>query len=129
MGASGLPIGPDRAGHQAAPGGGLPREPRALAVDLADLGLEPVGTELEAVGPEGVRLDDVGARVQVLLVDAAHEGGVREVQLVEAAVQEDAARVEHRAHGPVAHDDALGEALEKGLHGGRRGFGGHLTAV
>ena len=53
----------------------------------------------------------------------AHEVGVREVELVEAAVQEDAAGVEHGAHGAVADEDAFVQALEQGLHGDVGGAG------
>jgi hypothetical protein len=70
------------------------------------------------VGAKGVRLDDVGTRLDVLVVDLADEAGVRQVELVEAAVQEDPARVEHGAHGPVEDDGALGQPVEEGLHGG-----------
>ena len=82
---------------------------------LRDLRLEAVGPELEAMRAEGVGLDDVGPRLEVVLVDAAHEVGVREVQLVEAAVHEHAAGVQHRAHGAVADHDAFGRRSRNGL--------------
>ena len=119
-GSSGLPRGPIGAGHEGASLRRVLARCRAPSrLILRDLLLEAVGAELEAVGAEGVGLDDVDARLDVLLVDGAHEGGVREVQLVEAAVHEDAAGVEHRPHGAVAHDDALGDPLEEGLDGTR----------
>jgi len=69
---------------------------------------------------EGVGLDDVRARLEVLLVDGADERRVGEVQLVEAAVHEHAAGVQHRAHGAVADDHAVLQALEETLD--RRGL-------
>ena len=112
-----LAYGSDRPGHERLASRGLTRDPRPLAVDGEDLLLQAVGAELEAVGAEGVRLDDVDACGHVLFVDAAHEGGVREVQLVEASIEEDALVVEHRPHGTVADDHALAHALEKRLRG------------
>ena len=54
-----------------------------------------------------------------------HQVGLRQVQLVERAVQEHAARVQHRAHRTVADEHPAFELLEKWrfahdrLHGGR----------
>jgi len=112
----------DRARHQGLALRGGPSDAGALAVDLGDLVLEAVGAELEAVGPERVGLDDLRSRLDVLLVHALDEAGVGEVQLVEAPVHEDAAGVQHRAHGAVAHDDTFGDALLEGLHARRLGL-------
>ena len=111
--------------HERAAARRLTRDAGPLAVDLAHVRLEAVRPELEAVGAERVRLDHVGAGVEVLLVDLPHESGVREVQLVEAAVEEDAARVEHRAHRPVEDDRPGGEPVEERLHGRGSGSFGH----
>jgi sialate O-acetylesterase len=46
-------------------------------------------------------------------VDLAHHAGGGQVQLVEAAVDEHAARVEHGAHGAVGHQDTAGKLLSK----------------
>src|SRR5262249_52733652 len=118
----------DGAGDQGAALSGLARELGPLAIDLAHLLLEAVGAELAAVRPEGGRLQEAGARGDVLLVDAAHEARVRDVELVEAAVEEDAARVQHRAHGAVGHDNALADALEEGLHKGRLSLDTHASS-
>ena len=106
----------DRAGHEGVstdrldgPAGDRHRGP----VDLRDPVLEPVADQLVAVGAEGVGLDDVGAGPEVLPVDFLDEGGAGEVQLIEAAVDEDAAGVEHRAHRPVAEQDGLSQAVKE----------------
>ena len=83
---------------------------RAQLVGQAEVG------ELEAVGAERVGLDDVGARVDVLAVHVGDEVRLREVQLVEAAIEEDAPRVEHRAHRAVADEHAPIELGQKPLH-------------
>jgi hypothetical protein len=121
----GLADRPDGAGHEGPPLRRLAGDPRALPVDRPHLGVEPVGPELEPVGAERVGLDDVGAGLEVLVVDLADEAGVREVELVEAAVQEDPARVEHRAHGPVEHERPGREPVEKRRRRVGRGLVAH----
>ena len=73
---------------------------------------------------ERVGLDDVGAGLEVLLVDAPHERGLRQRQQVVVAFQVarpvaetlatelrfvQALTLDHGAHGAVEHQDALGE--------------------
>ena len=85
----------------------MPRDARSLLVDR----VKPVGeterTELDPVRAERVRLDDVGPRAHVLRVHFRHEIRLRHVQRVEALVDEDAFRVQHRPHRPIAHEHAL----------------------
>ena len=69
--------------------------------------------QLDAVGAEGVGLDHVRAVADVGLVDLGDEIGLREVQLVEGAIEEDALGVEHRAHRAVADEHAPIELREK----------------
>ena len=61
--------------------------------------------ELGAVGPEGVRLDDVRAGAQVLLVHFSHQLRRRDIEGVEALVDEHALGVQHRSHGAIADKD------------------------
>jgi hypothetical protein len=87
-------------------------------VDVADLILEPVLGQLEAVGAEGVGLDQLGAGADVLTVDALDDAGLGEVELVEAALVGDAARVDHRAHAAVGEDGPALQSLdERANHG------------
>ncbi len=62
--------------------------------------------QARAGGAEGIGLEDLGAGLDVLLVNLADQVGRRQIDLVEAAVDKDAARVEHGAHGPIGYDDA-----------------------
>ena len=92
----------------------MPRDARPLFVD----GVQPVGDaerpELDAVGAERVGFDDVGAGAHVFLVHLGDQIGLRHVQRVEALVDEDALGIQHRAHRPVTHQDAIVERFEKG---------------
>ena len=48
----------------------------------------------------------------VLLVHLCHQIGLRDVQRVEALVDEHALRIQHRAHGAVADEHALTERVK-----------------
>jgi hypothetical protein len=108
------------------------RDPRLLArhlarelgghpIQVAHLVLEPVRLELVAIGSDGVGGEDLGPRGQVLGMDVAHQARIREAELVEAAVEEDPARVEHRPHRPVGDHDRVLDLLEEGPGGTGRG--------
>ncbi len=84
----------------------LAGEPDRRAVDLLGAGVEAVGGQLDRVGAEGVRLEDLGAGGHVLLVDLPHQLRAGHAQLVVADVHEDAAPVEQRAHRAVEDVDA-----------------------
>src|SRR5262249_40354838 len=87
---------------------------RALQVDRPNLlGQSKIG-QLEAVGAERVRLEYVCTRMDVLQVHFRDQVRLCEVELVEAAVQEDAARVQHRAHRAIGHEHAFAECIKKG---------------
>ena len=107
---------PDRAGDV----GLVARRVRARGARPATLivvqpSVEAERGQLDAVGAERVGLDDVGAGAHVGLVHVGDEVGLREVQLVEAAIEEDALGVEHRPHRAVADEHALVERFEKGF--------------
>ena len=82
----------------------------------------PKWAQPKGVRAEGVRLDDLRARLQILLVDRAHQLGLRQVQLVVAAVDEDAAFVEHRPHRSVEQHRALTKDFLKSSHSCRSIF-------
>src|SRR5262249_22563490 len=98
----------------------MARDLRRLLVDR----VQPIGeaerSELDAVRAERVRLDDVGAGPDAFLVHFGAQIRLRQVQRVEALVDEDALRVEHRPHRAVANEDPLVERVEKGFHVSRR---------
>ena len=102
----------NRAGDIRVPPGAA-RELRAVHVDLGRAIGEPERRELDPVGAEGIRLDDIGAGSHVGVVHVGYQLGLGQVQLVERPVQEHAARVQHRAHRPVADQDAAFELFEK----------------
>ncbi len=112
----------DRAEHPAGPPvrrGELVRDGagdrRAGVRQLADAPGYPVLAEVAEVRAERVRGDAVSARRQVGAVDAAHHVRPGDVQHLVAAVVAvevlgcHVARLEHRPHGAVRDDDALGE--------------------
>ena len=92
----------------------------ALLVDRVQLVGEAERSELDAVRAERVGLDDVGAGADVFLVHLGDEVRLREVQRVEALVDEDALGVQHRAHRAITHEDASSKAS-------RKGFNNHLV--
>jgi hypothetical protein len=74
---------------------------------------EAEDAELDAVGAERVRLDHVRAVADVDLVHLRDEIRLRQVELVERAVEEDAPGIEHRPHRAIADKDAAVEFGEK----------------
>src|SRR4029077_7079848 len=85
-------------------------------VDRAQLVGEAEGSQLDPVGAEGVGLDDVGTGADVLLVDFGDQVRLRDVERVEALVDEDALGIEHRAHRAVADEHALVQRVQELFH-------------
>ena len=125
IGASGLPIGPIAPATRARPfaASRAIRAPSRLI--FRTCASRPCGPSLKRWAPNVFVSITSAPGLEVLVVDLPDEAGVREVELVEAAVQEDAAGVEHRAHGPVEDDGPRGQAVEERLHGGGRGLVAH----
>ena len=80
-------------------------------VDLDHPVGEAIALQTQGIGPKGIGLDDLRARLQVLLVDVAHQFRLGEIQFVVAAVDEDAARVQAGAHSPIAEHVPRSEDL------------------
>ena len=111
--------GADRSGHEAALAGGRARDLRRLAVDLRRVLAKPPLIELEAAGLEGVRLQDLGARVQHRLVHALdHVRAIEHEGLVALALQPavvllgQVELLERGAHAAVEHDDPGADRLD-----------------
>ena len=104
---------PDRASDERLIVGRPPREPGSLGVDFRRPIRQTEGRELDSIRTEGVGLDDVGARPHVRVVHFGDEIRLGQVELVERAIQEDAPRIEHRPHRPVADEHPAIELLEK----------------
>ena len=75
-----------------------------------------MAVEPDGVGAKGVGLNDGGAGLQVFAVHLADDLGLGNVELVVAAIDEDAAAVEHGSHGAVTENgtgDGAGLRLEQ----------------
>src|SRR5581483_9117442 len=70
--------------------GGFTREARARKVNLGDFVGEAVAGQPKRIGAECVGLDDVGACLQVLVMNVADQIGLRKVKLVITAIDENA---------------------------------------
>src|SRR5690606_22481836 len=77
---------PDGAGDERPVARGLAGDAHAGGVDRLELAGEPERFELHAVGAEGVALEDVSARPDVLPVHLFDEVGLAQVECVEGAV-------------------------------------------
>ncbi len=115
--------GADRAGDPGFAGllffevvGGLAGEADAGGINLGDFAGQSMASQAEAVGAKGVGLENLGAGLQVFLVNGKDEAGVGEVQFVVAAIDEDAASVEHGTHGAIGEHGPVAEDVSKGWH-------------
>ncbi len=88
-------------------GDGLFGQAHAGCIDVGHFAGEAVAGEAEAVGAEGIGFKDLGAGLEVVLVHGEDELGIGEIQLVVAAVDEDAARIEHGAHRAVGKNRTI----------------------
>src|SRR4051794_36810347 len=71
----------------------------------------------KAIGAEGIGLDDLGSRVNVITVDGADGLGLRQIEFVVAAIDKDALLVQQRSHGSVAEHRRTAQAIkESGRH-------------
>ena len=104
----------DRAGDVGRPARAFARQASAGVIDLAEAIGQTERAQLDAIRAERVGLDDVSARLRVGLVHRDHARRIAQVQGIEGAIDEDALRVEHRAHPTIADEDALVERFEKG---------------
>ena len=80
-------------------------------IQLGSSGFQAEARQPGPAGPKGVGLDDVGAGGDVCAMDRADQVAVRNIQLGQRAVERHAARVQHRAHGAVAHQHLSRQSL------------------
>ncbi len=127
------------AGHESRFARRFARQAHPGAVDILQLLGHPEGRQTHPVGAERVGLDDLRARLDVVLVDAAHQVRRRKVQLVEGTVEEHAAGVQHGAHRAIGDQHAARQLFAKllgarssGCHregpGAARALGGPIAA-
>ena len=107
---------PWRSSSGAKRSGGVARDPGALRVDGVQLVGDAERPELDAIGAERVRLDDVRARADVFLVHFGDQIRLRHVQRIEALVDEHALRIQHRPHCAVEEHERfmIEQAIECG---------------
>ena len=82
--------------------GRLPGQTRSLAVDLHQFIQTSVLGQAKRIGAEGVCFNNLGAGLQVFLMNAADQIGRRQVQFVVATIDENAFGVQQRTHGAIA---------------------------
>ncbi len=96
----------DRAGDPGLVPRRMTREARPVNIDVVHLVGKTEMAQLDPVGAKRIRLDDVRPVAHVDLVHFGDQVRLREVQLVERPVEEDAFGVQHRAHRAVADEHA-----------------------
>ncbi len=91
----------------------LPRQLHARAVDLCQPLMATMPRQSNRVGPEGIGLQDLRAVRHVVRMNGRDQFRLRHVELVVAAIDENAFGIEQRSHGPVAQDGTLRQPLQK----------------
>ena len=86
--------------------GRFARQAYRRPIDRACLFRQTESRQPRPRGAERIRLQNLRAGLHVFLMNLTNHVGRREIQLVETAVDEDAARVEHRPHGPIGDYDS-----------------------
>ncbi len=87
--------------------GRVARDPCAFEVDGLHLLAQPERTQLDAIGPERVGFENVGAGSQVFAVHALDQRWIGQVQRFEASIEENTLRVQEGAHRTVTHEHAV----------------------
>ena len=101
--------------------GRLAGQPHAGQIDGLQLFGEAERAQTLPGGAERVGFQDLGARLGVLLMDLANHVRRGEVELIEAAIDEHAARVEHGTHRAIGHNHTAGQLVTKFLGAGTDG--------
>ena len=110
---------------------GLAGELGRSPVEPPDLGLEAPGRESHPVRAERQRLDQLGARLDVLAMGSPDQLGMGRDQLFEAGALGHAAAEQERAHPAVDQERASGQAVAETLarRGRRIRWLGHRSPV
>ena len=75
---------------------------RAPEIDLANFVGQAVTSQPEAICSKSIGFDDLGTSLQVFVMDAADQVGLRKIQFVIAAVDKNSLGVEPGSHRAVA---------------------------
>src|ERR1700687_1520052 len=87
----------------------------ARQIDFAPAIRQTVPRQAKAVPTESVGFNNLGASLQIVVVDTADQLRLRQVQLVIAAVDEDTLGIEKRAHGSIAEHRGMLQTFNKVL--------------
>ena len=63
-----------------------------------------MASQPKGISPEGVSFDDLGASLQIFVMQPTNQVGLGDVQFVVAAINENPFGVEQRAHRAIAQD-------------------------
>ncbi len=104
--------------------GSLPGDPAGRDVDLFGLVLQAVTGQLDRIGAEGIRLDDLRPGTDVRVIHIPDEVRLTQIQLVVTHVDEHPASVQLSPHGPVEDVDpsVADQVGERGGHGAPRSY-------
>ena len=94
----------------------LAGQPHSGGIDFRHFAAQTMPGQPESIGPKGVGFKNFSPRLQVFLMDGQDQAGVGEVQFVVAAVDEDAAPVDHGTHGPVGEHRPVSEDVGELRH-------------
>jgi hypothetical protein len=82
-------------------------------VDVARFIRQAMSGQAKAIGSESIGFNDLGSSLKVIVVDAANQLGLRQIQLIVGAVDKDASGVEQGPHGTIAENRGLLDSGEK----------------
>ena len=112
----------DGSGDEGLIASGFAGDAHAGMIDQADLFCKPESGQALAIRAEGVGFENLGARFDVLLMNVAHQRGERKIQLVIAAIDENAFGIKHGPHGAIGHQNmfikCVAELSRSGLNRG-----------
>ena len=69
--------------------------------------------QAKGIGSESIGFNDLGSSLKVIVVDAANQLGLRQIQFIVGAVDKDAFGVEQGPHGTIAENRGLLDSGEK----------------
>ena len=93
--------------------GGLAGHAHASPIDVAHFVGQAVPGQAKRIATESIGFNNLGSRLQVFVVNSANQVGLREIQFVVRAVDENALGVEQRPHGAIAQHGGLLDPGEK----------------
>jgi hypothetical protein len=70
-------------------------------INPGDIILQAVVSQLIAVGAKGIGLNDLRASFDIFAVDLRDQGGLGQIESIEALIKFDTTRVQHGAHRAV----------------------------